>query len=767
VARAVAAVTLSWVVPARQALWQRLADAPQFVRQSIHDPGRVVLRRGLRAAVLVPLLLAVSSGLHLGASLATFMVFGAMALLVFADFGGTTRSRVQAYLAATLAGIPLIVVGSFAAGSMWTAVAASAIVGFAIAASGVAGGYFRSAQTALLLALILSVTNVASIDDMKLRVVGWAIGGTAAILSGWLLWPRSSHLALRAHAAAVLEALAATVAAQEQAARGPSSSRLEQGEPPTAASPLVATARQELAALRSGFVVAQRRPSGATRRDRALAELATELERALTFASEPGSISSSNAIPEAHELRAALVGALRGSAARLVRSDDVPDIQPLVTARDAHRTALDNWAFEQLNTGAPPAVVLDGLVAAHPLRLMSLVALTIAQNAEIVAGVPTTGQAEHQRRDVWSIVREELTPSSVWLQNSLRTALGLAVAVLVARWLAVAYAFWVVLGTLSALRSNASATGRSAVLALVGTGVGVLVAVPLVGIASGQTAWLWVALPVLVFLAAYTPTAVNFVIGQAAFSMLVVVLFNILAPTDWQIGLVRVEDAALGVGISALVGLLLWPRGARGQLRSALATLYEAAAGSLAASFRTILSAEPEPAAATHAAHDRAHTEVIRAEEVFELFLNERSGQVASVDVWARLLNGGKGILVVGEVLDWMAQHGYSAAGTGAPATTLGSLASEAIANMSRLAEEIRGGRSLRVTVQRDVSTELRSAALASLSEPAVIAARDGLHAAIGLVSTADWLAQLDVLLHDLEAPVAETLADDRRSWWR
>jgi hypothetical protein len=66
------------------------------VRQSIHDPGRVSLRRGLRAAVLVPLLLAGAGGLGVGPALATFMVFGAMALLVFADFGGTARSRVRA-----------------------------------------------------------------------------------------------------------------------------------------------------------------------------------------------------------------------------------------------------------------------------------------------------------------------------------------------------------------------------------------------------------------------------------------------------------------------------------------------------------------------------------------------------------------------------------------------------------------------------------------------------------------------------------------------
>ena len=87
------------------------------------------------------------------------------------------------------------------------------------------------------------------------------------------------------------------------------------------------------------------------------------------------------------------------------------------------------------------------------------------------------------------------------------------------------------------------------------------------------------------FLAAYTPAAVNFVVGQAAFSVLVVVLLNILASPDWQIGLVRLEDPGFGVAISAVVGLLLWPRGAQGQLRSALADLYDATASSLSSAF--------------------------------------------------------------------------------------------------------------------------------------------------------------------------------------
>src|SRR5207244_12594574 len=160
---------------------------------------------------------------------------------------------------------------------------------------------------------------------------------------------------------------------------------------------------------------------------------------------------------------------------------------------------------EQLQAGATPEHVLDGLTAAHPIRLMSSMALAIAQNAEVIAGFPTTGPSRvASRGGVWNTFMEELAPSSIWLRTSLRTALGIALAVLVARSLAVPYAFWVVLGTLSALRSNVSGTGRSALQALSGTALGVLVAVPFVGAAGGDLRPLWIALPFLVFLAAYT-----------------------------------------------------------------------------------------------------------------------------------------------------------------------------------------------------------------------------------------------------------------------
>src|SRR5258708_20657451 len=96
-------------------------------------PGSASLRRGLRGAVVVPLLLGAATLLAVQQSVATFLVFGVVALLVFADFGGKTRSRVSAYMMAALAGVPLIAVGTLASASVWIAVGPSALVGLVFA----------------------------------------------------------------------------------------------------------------------------------------------------------------------------------------------------------------------------------------------------------------------------------------------------------------------------------------------------------------------------------------------------------------------------------------------------------------------------------------------------------------------------------------------------------------------------------------------------------------------------------------------------------
>ncbi len=63
-------------------------------------------------------------------------------------------------------------------------------------------------------------------------------------------------------------------------------------------------------------------------------------------------------------------------------------------------------------------------------------------------------------------------------------------------------------------------------------------------------------MPIVAFLAGYTPGAVNYVVGQAAFTVFVVVTFNMIVPGGWRTGLVRVQDIAIGAGVAVAVGAL-------------------------------------------------------------------------------------------------------------------------------------------------------------------------------------------------------------------
>ena len=166
----------------------------------------------------------------------------------------------------------------------------------------------------------------------------------------------------------------------------------------------------------------------------------------------------------------------------------------------------------------------------------------------------------------------------------MRGAIGLGLAVLAANLAGVQHSFWVVLGTLSVLRSNALNTGQSVVRGLLGTAVGFVVGAALARRWSARTPpLLWLLLPVAVLFAGLAPAAISFAAGQAAFTLTLVILFNILEPAGWRVGLVRIEDVALGCAVSLVVGLLFWPRGAAAALGRALAEAYTDSARYLAA----------------------------------------------------------------------------------------------------------------------------------------------------------------------------------------
>ncbi len=81
---------------------------------------------------------------------------------------------------------------------------------------------------------------------------------------------------------------------------------------------------------------------------------------------------------------------------------------------------------------------------------------------------------------------------------------------------------------------------------------------------------LWILLPVVVFGSAFVPEIASFTAGQAAFTMMVLIFFNLIVPTGWSVGLIRVEDVVVGALVGMMVSLLLWPRGATASAEAAV-----------------------------------------------------------------------------------------------------------------------------------------------------------------------------------------------------
>jgi uncharacterized membrane protein YccC len=213
------------------------------------------------------------------------------------------------------------------------------------------------------------------------------------------------------------------------------------------------------------------------------------------------------------------------------------------------------------------------------------------------------------------------------------------------------------------LRSNALNTGQNVLRGILGTVVGFIVAGGLVEAIGTDTTLLWFLLPLAILLAGVAPAAISFTAGQAAFTLTLVFLYNIIQPAGWRVGLLRVEDIALGCAVSLLVGLLFWPRGAGPALRRALADAYREGAAYLAGAVdfgtrRCDARAEALQAPAEEA--ERAGAAARRLDDAFRSFLAERGAKRLPLAEVTTLLAGAGGLrLAADAVLDlWQHEDG-------------------------------------------------------------------------------------------------------------
>ncbi len=592
---------------------------------------RTALRRAARAAIVLPAVFAFADKVIGNPTTALFGAFGSFALLVLAQFSGPWRTRVLAYLALGCTGVVFSTLGTLCSRSPWLATAAMAVVGFGVLFSGVFSGYVSAGSAAAILIFVLPTTVPAANSEIPARLAGWGLASGAAILAVMLLWPPRRRDDLQHEAAAAVRSVADVLDADRDqlAHRG-------------------RVAHDAVEGLERRLRGTQQRPTGPTGPLAALASLPGELDWLLSLLLPPAEPRAPERAwaAESQEAMAAAASVLRAGAERLEGLEARPDFARLDAALDAVAPALVK-RLPDLASDAPASSVTEALEPPFQIRAATYSARQVAGYALRAAGAdapeldwpePESSPERSSLRATAQRAREHASVASVWFQNSLRGAAGLAIGVYVAQRTGVQHGFWVVLGTLSVLRSNALGTGRSILSALVGTAVGLVVGAGLVIALGTDHGVLWAVLPVAVLLAAYAPRAISFAVGQAGFTVFVLVLFNLLAPVGWRVGLVRAEDVAIGLAISLVVGLLFWPRGAAALVRQDLATAYERVADYLAATARQLIEG-PSSEDAVSAAR-AADVAVRRLDEAFRQYLGERSATRVNPEDVAALVSG-------------------------------------------------------------------------------------------------------------------------------
>jgi uncharacterized membrane protein YccC len=540
----------------------------------------------------------------------------------------------------------------------------------------------------------------------------------------------------------------------------------------------LAEAREAVRAARAEYAATARRPGGLSRRDRAYFELFAELDQVIDLLLTPFAAPGATVRPcidEAQRLRATVKDALLASATAL-RGGAAPDLAAVERARTDHRAALDRWATEQLQAGRPAAEVLEGLDHDQTLRVISWIALAIAGNAVLAAGrrletavnlpamIPSRPGPSGVLVRVLRTVRTHLEPRSSVLHNSLRVAIGLAASVWLARTLGFSHAFWVVLGTLQVLRTSALGTGRTTVQALLGNVVGV-VAGGLVAVLAGRDPVIgWIALPFSVLFAAYAVNTFGFVLSQAAFTVNLIIVFNLISPAGWQVGLVRIEDVVVGAAVSVAVGVLLWPRGARQELAGSISAFYGAVAAYLEAAFDGVLGLEVGGNA--ESLRRQAVRARDRAGESLQVLLSEPGSEHLDPQTAAALVAAGEQGMLAADSLTYVATDlGYSvAAGAGAVAA-LRSQVQALLARLTSLSGRLDPRRSTPGESEPVPAQVLRASTLRGLE--GMQGAPTGDRSALAFVIAGEWAQYVARLETDLEGPVSAAVAAARIPWWR
>ncbi|MFC5140730.1 FUSC family protein [Actinomycetospora rhizophila] len=524
------------------------------------DPGLGACRRALRVAVVATVVFMVCRYGFGSPAAATYAVFGTIGFGVLSQVVGTPRERTRTLIGCLVAGTVLLTIGALLAGSTIMASVGMLVAGVSVAFIAVGGPRLAGVANGLQLVYILPSFPPFAPETLPARVLGFVFGVGLLLVADRVLWPPRPVQTYACRAASAARALAALLEAV--------GARDTDAVPARRAAAAHAAGRLKL--LATPWEI---RPTGPGMEDRGLAHLGAAL-RGMQGRVDALLAPDARAIPvDAAPVLATLGATMHRTADALLGRGGVPDVADL----DAERLAYTERRLDSITHLADDEATVAHARAAVAIGQALSAARVAVQAAEIVVtprGPRSPAAAELSWWATastpllwWRRIHAHLSLRSVYLQNALRLGVGLALARLVAGGLDLSHGLWVLLATLTLMRTSVTSTRATLLPAIVGTALGAVVAAGLLAVAGPQTIVYAALFPLLCVVAVAAGQLFGMIAGQAGFTVLVAVLFAQLSPAGPSLAGVRLLDVAVGAAVGIGVGAAVWPAGGHGEVR--------------------------------------------------------------------------------------------------------------------------------------------------------------------------------------------------------
>ncbi|MGW1753949.1 FUSC family protein [Streptomyces mirabilis] len=522
---------------------------------------------------------------------ALYALFTPISLGLLSTIPGTGRQQAWITLRTLPFAVAFVALGTALAVSTAAAVAGMLIVGFLLSFSVVAGPRTAGPAPGLQLLYIMACFPPYAPQTLGARLTGVAVGVVLLCLCQVFVLSGPPATSYRIVLADALETAAAAAVDPARVS--------------------VARLRDLSEGLRLSQVSPGERPTGPGRRDRALAQAGAAVRRVVDqLASRsatsvpPGAAPRTD--PSAAALRERVARTCEDTSAALRAGERPP-------TADALDSAIRQFQAERIRRAADPR---ESGVDTDVLRRQAA-ELTLAESTWIAVtavGVSADGRrtsplrprelfwyADLPTTQLWARrIMGNATHRSVWFQNAVRVACGLALARLVAGTLDLAHGFWVLLAVLTLGRTTVGATWRAVRQAMIGNLVGAVAAGALL-IALGRhlDAYAVLLVPGMLIAFALGPR-LGVAYAQGLFTLVVSLAFAQITPTSWRMSEVRIVDVVTGSVIGLLCGLLAWPAGARREVHRTMAGLLRSCGTLVPATVEALLApsvASPSPPA--------------------------------------------------------------------------------------------------------------------------------------------------------------------------